>query len=997
MRWPPFHWSAAARRVSLEYSLPEVVLSDTLARLRTALAGRYQLERELRGGAMSRVFVATESSLGRQVVIKVLPPELAASLSADRFRREIQLAAALQHPHIVPLLAAGEAADLLFFTMPLVEGESLQARLTRDGELPVVEATRILRDVADALSYAHRHGVVHRDIKPGNVLLSDGHALVTDFGVAKALDQSRRSSLTSTGLALGTPTYMAPEQAAADPHTDHRADIYALGALGYELLSGRPPFTAPTAQAVVAAHLTQAPTPLAQLRPTVPPALAALVMRCLEKRPADRWQSAVEVLQTLDALGSPGETASVGAAAPRAAPRWTRSVRRSAPGAVVAILVAVLVGWLVLHRPREAAPLDPDLVAVAPFDVPDQRLALWREGLVDVLSRNLDGAGPIRTVPSTTVIRRWSGRADPPSANELGRRTGAGLVVFGSLIGAGPDSARLTVTALDVAGGRPLAEIELRDAADRMDRLADSLTVRLLRELGRSRRIEVFRATAMGSTSLPALKAFLRGEQWYRRASWDSALAAYGQAISLDSTFALALWRSGKVLGWQHSSDDSVYLAQAMRAGALAHGLAPRDSLLLTADSVLAEVNATVPRLRWSALQRLHALAEELTRRYPDDAESWYVLGEARFHWGFPVAHTPAEALAAFDRAIQQDSAFAPSYIHAVALGFWLGGPEVGHRYATRYLALQPSDASVGGIRLADQLLGRSPTPAEAARLIHHASPQALRDAWSAVAQVPDSAETAVALSRALAAAPPGDAAWLGPADRQLRLGSALLYRGHVREAVRIIYQSPEALPVHLVETGLVAKDLPDTAVRLFHRIADGNRLVGVATTLPWWAARRDSATLRAIERRTDSLARTAPLEVDRGVARYIADAARAYLALLRHDTAAAVGRLEALPDSLCPLCYPQRMTLGQLLASGGDDRRAAAVLDRWLHDLTVPSTVIWSLERARVAERLGERDKAVRGYQYVADVWRYADPELQPYVTEATQGLARLTSEPRR
>jgi len=969
-----------------------------LDRLRTALAPRYQLERELAGGAMSRVFVATESGLGRQVVIKVLPPDLGATLSVDRFRREIQLAASLQHPHIVPLLAAGEAGDLLFFTMPLVEGESLQARLRRDGELPVAEATRILRDVADALSYAHRHGVVHRDIKPGNVLLSNGHALVTDFGVAKALDQSRLSSLTSTGLALGTPTYMAPEQAAADPHTDHRADIYALGALGYELLSGRPPFTAPTAQAVVAAHLTQAPTPLAQLRPSVPPALAALVMRCLEKRPADRWQNAAELLQALDALGSPAGTASIEAAAPgAAAPRRSRSIRRGAAGAVVAVLVAALVGWLVLHHPRTAAPLDADLIAVAPFDVPDQRLTLWREGLVDVLSRNLDGAGPIRTVPSTTVIRRWSGRADQPSAGALGRRTGAGLVVFGSLIGAGPDSARLTVTALDVADGRPLAEIELRDAADRMDRLADSLTVRLLRELGRSRRIEVFRATAMGSTSLPALKAFLRGEQWYRRASWDSALAAYGQAISLDSTFALALWRSGKVLGWQHSSDDSVYLARAMRAGALTHGLAPRDSLLLTADSVLAEVNATVPRWRWSAVLRLHALAEELTRRYPDDAESWYVLGEARFHWGFPVGHTPAEALAAFDRAIRQDSAFAPSYIHAVALGCWLGGPEVGHRYATRYLALQPTDASVGGIRLADQLIGRGATPAEAARLIRQASPQALRDAELAVAQMPDSAETAVALSRALAAAPPGDAAWLGPADRQLTLGTALLFRGHVREAVRIIYQNPEARPVHLVEAALVAKDLPDTAVRLFHRIAEGNRVVGVAATLPWWAARRDSATIRAIERRTDSLARAAPLEVDRGIARYAADAARAYLALLRHDTATAVRRLEALPDSLCPLCYQQRMTLGSLLASAGDDRKAAAVLDRWLVDLTVPSAVIWALERARVAERLGERDGAIRGYQYVADVWRHADPELQPYVTEATQGLARLTSEPRR
>ena len=192
--------------------------------------------RELGGGAMSRVFVAEETELGRQVVIKVLPPELAASLSLDRFRREIHVAASLQHPHIVPLLSAGQAGDLLYYSMPLVEGESLRARLRRDGELPVAETVRILRDVADALSYAHRHGVVHRDIKPDNVLVSDGHALVTDFGVAKALDEARHSVLTSAGLALGTPAYMAPEQAAADPHVDHRADIYAVGAVN----GGRP-------------------------------------------------------------------------------------------------------------------------------------------------------------------------------------------------------------------------------------------------------------------------------------------------------------------------------------------------------------------------------------------------------------------------------------------------------------------------------------------------------------------------------------------------------------------------------------------------------------------------------------------------------------------------------------------------------------------------------------------------------------------------------------
>ncbi|HEY7634335.1 MAG TPA: serine/threonine-protein kinase, partial [Gemmatimonadales bacterium] len=413
---------------------------------------------------MSRVFVAEETSLGRKIVIKVLPPELAAGLSVDRFRREIHLAASLQHPHIVPLLSAGEAGDLLYYSMPLVEGESLRARLTRESELPVPESVRILRDVADALSYAHRHGVVHRDIKPDNVLLSDSHALVTDFGVAKALDEARDSSITGTGLALGTPAYMAPEQAAADPHTDHRADIYALGVLGYEILAGRPPFTGPSAQAVVAAHLAQRPTPVSDLRPNVPPGLASLIMRCLEKRPADRWQSAAEVLQALESYAtatSGVDVAGTGSVRP-SAPARRRAIVLPALGFLV---IAGVAGWLMFRHSRSAVPLDSDLVAIAPFDVPDARLALWREGLVDVLSRNLDGAGPVRSVAPTTVIRRWSGRADRPSAAALGRRTGAGLVVFGSLIGTGPDSARLTATALDVADGRPLAELELRDAA----------------------------------------------------------------------------------------------------------------------------------------------------------------------------------------------------------------------------------------------------------------------------------------------------------------------------------------------------------------------------------------------------------------------------------------------------------------------------------------------------------------------------------------------------
>ncbi|MDH5316309.1 MAG: serine/threonine protein kinase, partial [Gemmatimonadota bacterium] len=275
-------------------------------RLQAALGAAYRLEKELGGGGMSRVFLAEEVRLGRKVVVKVLPPEMAAGVNVERFEREIQLAARLQHPHIVPLLTAGAEGDLLYYVMPFIEGESLRAKLAREGELPVRETVQILKEVLDALKYAHSERVVHRDIKPDNVMLSRGHAVVTDFGVAKAVSESTgESSLTSLGVALGTPAYMSPEQAAADPHVDHRADLYAVGALAYEMLTGRPPFSGANPQAVLAAHITQAPVPVTAHRDSVPAGLNELVLRCLAKKAADRPQRADELLPLLDALLTP--------------------------------------------------------------------------------------------------------------------------------------------------------------------------------------------------------------------------------------------------------------------------------------------------------------------------------------------------------------------------------------------------------------------------------------------------------------------------------------------------------------------------------------------------------------------------------------------------------------------------------------------------------------------------------------------------------------------
>jgi tetratricopeptide (TPR) repeat protein/tRNA A-37 threonylcarbamoyl transferase component Bud32/TolB-like protein len=280
--------------------------------LQSALGGTYTIERELGGGGMSRVFAATDTALGRRVVIKMVPSDLAATVNVDRFKREIQLAASLQHPQIVPVLTAGEIDGVPYYTMPFVEGESLRERIGR-GPVPLTEAINLLRDVARALAYAHERGVVHRDIKPDNVLISGGSAAVADFGIAKAIEaagkkggdsRSTNAGLTQVGMSIGTPMYMAPEQAAADPDTDHRADIYSFGCLAYELLTGRPPFKDLPPHKLLVAHMTERPQPIGSLRDDIPRALGDLVMRCLEKDPSARPQSAAEIVKELDAVTS---------------------------------------------------------------------------------------------------------------------------------------------------------------------------------------------------------------------------------------------------------------------------------------------------------------------------------------------------------------------------------------------------------------------------------------------------------------------------------------------------------------------------------------------------------------------------------------------------------------------------------------------------------------------------------------------------------------------
>ena len=370
---------------------------DLRDQLQLTLGNGYTLERELGGGGMSRVFVAEEKSLGRKVVVKVLPPEMSAGVSIERFKREISLAARLQHPHIVPLLSAGDSEGLPYFTMPLIEGESLRARVEKGGELPIAEGLRILREVASALDYAHEKGIVHRDIKPDNVLLSRGSAMVTDFGVAKALSESSNAELgkmTSLGVALGTPAYMSPEQATAAPNIDARTDIYALGVMAYELFAGRPPFSGRSPQAILAAQVTEAPEPVQRLRPSLPPALSALIMRCLEKRAADRPQSAAEVVHALDAITTPsgGTQPAMPMPSGEAAPA-SRLPNRARP-VLIGVAIAVLLGaaWVALKdRTGGAATSGAKSLAVLSFENKsrDSSFDYIAEGMSDELRSSL--------------------------------------------------------------------------------------------------------------------------------------------------------------------------------------------------------------------------------------------------------------------------------------------------------------------------------------------------------------------------------------------------------------------------------------------------------------------------------------------------------------------------------------------------------------------------------------------------------------------------------
>jgi len=446
-------------------------VTDAVARLSAALSGQYAIERELGSGGMATVYLARDIKHDRQVALKVLRPELAATLGPDRFPREIRIVAKLQHPHVLPLHDSGESAGFLYYVMPYVDGESLRTKLTREGQLPVHEAVRILREVVDALAYAHAQGVLHRDIKPDNVMLSGRHAMVMDFGVAKAVSDAGGEKLTTVGVAVGTPTYMSPEQATGELHLDHRSDIYAVGILGYELLTGKPPFVAHSAQAVLSAQVLERPKPVSEVRPAVPEPISDMLMKCLEKNPADRWQSAEEILHALEIMATPSGGVTPTTTRPLKATdaRRAPSRRRWMIGGAVAAVVVIAGAGVTLVASGDGV-ISPNHLAIMPIQDISGADGPFVEALHDQLIIAVGQEDGLTAAPRSAVMIY---KAQPKPMVDVARETNVGSVLEGTVFRTSDSTMRINVQLTEPRSLRQLwghsYEINVRDVAGAQD------------------------------------------------------------------------------------------------------------------------------------------------------------------------------------------------------------------------------------------------------------------------------------------------------------------------------------------------------------------------------------------------------------------------------------------------------------------------------------------------------------------------------------------------
>jgi serine/threonine protein kinase/tetratricopeptide (TPR) repeat protein len=572
------------------------------AGLGSVVSDRYVIERELGHGGMATVYLARDLRHDREVAVKVLEAHVAPA-GAERFIREIRIAARLTHPHVLGVHDSGESDGRLYYVMPYVAGETLRSRLTRDGALPLADAVRLRRELADALAYAHEHGVVHRDLKPENVLLSGGHAVVADFRIAKAVaaatssgnrlerdnanDPQTRGRLTATGVAIGTPAYMAPEQAVGDGTMDHRADLYALGLIAYEMLTGAHPFTGRTAQALATAHLTETPAPLTERRPDVPPAVASLVMQLLAKNPDARPQSAGDVLRVLDRV----------VAAPASAQRRRRPVPLVVGMAMALMAGAAGASYYILRSQRapapSAGPAASQMIAVLPFTntsgSPNDEY--FSDGLTDELAHALAHVPGLR-IAGRSSSYAFKGKSVP--ATEIGKALGVAAIIEGTVRRSG-DRLRVTTQLVRATDGTVLWDSAYESGSRDAFAVQDSLTRAVVASLAPTLSPHDVRADSSigaailevnrGTTDREAYDLYLRGRYYWHERGADNVMRSidyFKRAIARDPTFARAY--AGLALAYNVLD---VYVPDASDSATTL--LKPSARSAMTLDSTLAD------------------------------------------------------------------------------------------------------------------------------------------------------------------------------------------------------------------------------------------------------------------------------------------------------------------------------------------------------------------------------------------------------------------------
>jgi serine/threonine-protein kinase len=1026
---------------------------DLFAALQSALGPQYRLEGELGRGGMGVVFLATDTTLDRRVAIKVVHPELAAhDTITRRFLAEARTIARLRHPNIVAVHAAGTANGLLYYVMDEVAGESLRQRLLRENRLSPEDTGRIVSDLAIALHAAGRAGVVHRDVKPENVLLdeSSGRALLADFGIARAVAVEASGSSTGQGVAVGTPIYMSPEQAAGE-EIDTRSDLYALGVVAYEMLAGQPPFQGPH-RVVVSKHIAERPQPIERLRPDTPKGLADAVMRALEKQPAERWQTGEEFHQAV--MGE------------RPTPLSRRRSRRRLTSLALAAVV-LLAATIALARRTPGPPsgVNPrHSMLILPFDnLRDERSVEWlRDGSVSMLGLNLSQWKDL-TVVDHERLHDLLAKHDLKVGDDVGldmarrlaREAGVWTVVLGDFTPAG-DSLHLTARVFDVASGKrvDVAQVDAPSAED-VRPLFDELAAKLLDLSGAPNEIRIGLARAT-TGSLEAFRAYLSGLDQLNR--WDLAGAHRNlqRAIALDTTFGLAYYKLALTRGWLVGTEDSATGRAIVRATRYSGNLPVHERAVINAYRAFYGGEYTEAR----------SLYQALLARDSADADAWYGLGEAWFHDTAGSDEAPAwtQALRAFKRTLALDPNYALAYdhVHAMLTQSAVSNP---------LYALMPRDSFAVTRTSAGRPLMDTTTVAAA---VARARSEALNTARNWVASQPATLRAHGAMVSAHITAGNYQAA-LSEVERfreatplhpelpfvQARIkfasGEVDVAAAQLRTALDTVaprdFQPYEGTPTVLGDITAAANvfayqgDLEHAAKAI--ELADQVRrevlyephwsagdpkgeswrraMLGelyaaaggpAASLRQIWQSAAEAGRMAAPDKRKHLVHTGAPAAVGlfTGLA---ADSTaltelqaisgeppskevRALLAVSRGDSAGARRALaEPEPDGRRKYMYPvySRPYAAQAYYLLGDYETTIRVLEGF-----EPSNLYTSgfdsrwgmlgrvrLLRGAAYERLGRRAEARAEYRQVMTQWRSADPELQPFVDQARRGLARV------